>query len=866
MFRALDMFRKESEEGFQSPSHSEFVVQQQNLFTKQLANSYPTFLPVGANTNPADVLKTAVKDLAAYDPNTRQATMSRDIDLASYATSVEVNKELIDANQRCATTPLDILMGTENPNKKVRCGWIYQKGTDTGAQPAVSQGALGSRSGPMSFFENPRGTWFWSLEDAQKAILTDRCGALTNCKDAGSPQYANCAYSTSRGIGVPVDTTGNLLYPRDDRLNAPIKSLIREGSKCPPPPPPGSPAYDLLRSRDVCTPLPNGQLSRDCMLQQIQVAGCKRDGSLYQALLNEAQPNNYAAGLTPLLAYKKYQELATPPGLMDAAVRDGKVTKELALQTFQGLAKESGKVQQTPLNFAARDLCLKAGTIDRFDFCTELKDSSPAPFDLDCLQKAFRKAGGQPAGSDYPRNDYPNYKIRNFWNSLGTWKAVNEQIQTYVAGIQSKDEKTQRSALKAFLGIEREPYAPNQIAKIVGIESFWFDASKNAYIGRRVSGPTNAEFPTIKTYDTNISNTGLTEYIEYYVITNLRPPENTSIQLQITTDDGMLLGNNVAVDGQTTKGRGFNDTQRFGANWGQPPTTYTQNTCWTLRKNGPNYITGYWQQGPAIKYSEILYKPCNTNAAYTKIPTNWVTLTQELDAPMLSWQFVPKTGTFDERRMPSQFPVAMTEVTTAQKEGMPKDLVGVARFEKRTSFLAGTKNIATNSWRTLTLGFFTGTDNKGRRDGFKLLTFGPLEIFIDNANVSFKWSSATLSAFKKFENVLDTSNKKMNYIYVNMKSEFDNMFPNRLTFSVGPATKFTNGTITVDAVGDNTESYTTENNNPLYNRGDSDLFLIGSAQNAAKIDLAFLRLFDYEMTTDDCIKDVNNEWQWTWIE
>jgi hypothetical protein len=861
MFRALDMFRKESDEGFQSPSHSEFVVEQSKLFTKNLPNAFPTYIPDGSQSSPGNSLKTAANDLAAYDPNTRQQTINRDVDLATFATSLEIKKEYIDANQRCSTTPLDILIGTENTSKKVRCGWVYQKGAN-GAYPAVSQGVLGTRAGPMRFFNNPKGTWFWSLDDAKKAILTDRCGALTDCKDAGAPQYANCAYSTTRGVGIPVNNNGGLLYPRDPRLTAPVRSLIREGSRCPPPPPPGSPAYDLLRSRDLCTPMPNGQLSRDCMLQQIEVAGCKREGSLYQSMINNAQPNNYGAGLESLLSYKKYQELAAPPALMEGAIRDGKITKDLALTTFRNLAKESGKVEQTALNFAARDLCLKSGTIDGFDFCSDLTDSSRGPFGLDCLQKAFLKAGGQPAGAIYPTQ-----ATKHLWTQFTTWKNVKDHMDFYALAIKSSDEGVQRTALSNFLGINREPPGFEQISKIVGIEVFWFNTRTNNFVGRRVSGPNNAQFPRIFSNDTNIANTGLDEYIEYYVLTNIRPPQTINIQLGFTTDDGMLIGKDVAVDGQTTKGMGFNDNERFGANWGQPPTSYTQGTCWKLRKNGPNYITAYWSQGHSIKYSDIYYRSCDQPSSFTQIPNNWMTMTQEIDAPMLSWEYM-HSGGFRERRMPSQFPIAKKEVRETTISADMGNFKGAAFFQSRASFIAGLKFIETNSWRTLTLGFFTGGpyDNNGRRDGYSLLSTGPLYIAIDNASVIIKWETATLNITRRFENVLDTTGNRLNYICINMKSDFKNMYPNRLTCSVGSATNFLNGSININSRSNNNDTFTTENNAPLYNRTDGSFLGLGGIEFSAKFGLAFFRLFDYEMSNTDCIKDISNKWERGWIE
>jgi hypothetical protein len=345
MFRALA--------GFADLGHKEYVDQQTTRFTQQLPNAYMTPLPTSAKTKPSDVLDQSQYGLSTWDPNTRQ-THKREIDLKNYATSIEINQELIDAQQRCKTASLDDLINTYNPADKIRCGWIYTKGSPAD-QPKLSVGALGTRNGPAGFFDNPKGTWYWSLEDAQKAILGDRCGALTNCKNVGAANYQGCAFSRTRGVGIPVTTKGGIRYPRDPALTAPASSLVFEPGKCPPPPAPGSPQDAFARSRDVCMPLEDGRLPRDCMLQQITAAGCQTDGSLYQSLASATNPNNYAQSIMDTTMYKRYQQMATTP-LLEAAITQGKTSQELALANFKALKTEASVVKEDVMNYAARDM------------------------------------------------------------------------------------------------------------------------------------------------------------------------------------------------------------------------------------------------------------------------------------------------------------------------------------------------------------------------------------------------------------------------------------------------------------------------------------------------------------------------------
>ena len=428
--------------------HSEFITQQTQNFTKKYPNSYLT-----TQTDPK-LINSSASGLGVIDPNTRQLTQNN-TNIQQLLIPIEINNTLKQQHQQCLTSDIDTLIGSQNLNSKVRCGWVYQKG-NPGNNPVVSQGVLGTRNGPMAFFDNPKGTYYWNLDDAKKQILKDRCRSLVSCSDVGRDEYKECAFSSTRGSGIPVDARGNSRYPRDSSLSAPSSSLITSSANCPKPPPPGSPEYVQQQSRDVCTPLPDGKLSRDCILEQITAAGCKEDGSLYQQLLTSAQPNNYMSGLANTISYKTYQQSAPIP-LSESIIRDGSTTKNIAVDNIRNLKTQSSTVDETAVNYASRDLCLKQGTMDSYDFCSDLKDTSLAPFNLICLQKAFRKLGGQPSGSSYPTE-----ANKAKYDAFGTWKAVMTNMTMLANTALAKsdsfiDASTQKRALTQLLGIRRDP-------------------------------------------------------------------------------------------------------------------------------------------------------------------------------------------------------------------------------------------------------------------------------------------------------------------------------------------------------------------------------------------------------------------------
>jgi hypothetical protein len=854
MFRALSAINKgESEEGFQSSSYSEWVKNQTKRYNVQLPNAYPSLMET--NKAPAQVLKNSRFSLASWDPNTRQSSI-RDIDLASYATSLEYNKDILDLQAKCKSNTLDNLINTESPTAKLRCGWIYQRG-QPGYNPKISQANLGTRNGPIRFDDTPSGTWYWSLDAAKKQILMDRCNSLTACEDVGQPNFSSCAFSTRRGIGIPIDNQGQPLYPRDPRLNAPRGSLVTNAAQCPKPPPPGSPEYEfqyrLARSRDVCTPLPNGKLSRDCILQQITAAGCKTDGSLYKELVTSATPANYAAGLENNIAFQKYQRLAQPP-LLDDVIKSGQATTSVALANFQRLsANTSGPYSE--LTFAARDLCNRNGAIEEYNFCNELTDTTSGPFGLSCLQKAFSEAGGQPAGTEYPTQT--NIGV---WNNLGNWKNVKDRIEILKGETKSTDAEIQAKALQKFYGIKPDILIAGQIPRMNGIETFWFNSAVNGFMGRRVEpngrvssaqglDAMTAAFPSGDWAGGGVANTGRNDQVEFLAMTNLRPPTDEDIRLRVDTDDGMIVTLNSRENVKNTpRGRFTSTNNEFTMNWDQAPTTHVSQTCWKLRGNGPNYVNVWWQESFGGALSRTFYKSCSGPDAWRIVPPQWFTMTQEPEAPMLSFQLVQ--GNFIERRMPTFFPVRNnTSLFT------PIDKTEEILIASNNSFMTVGRSILVNSFRTLTISFRTTKMTKGN-----LLLFGGLGIVLNGPSVTISWAGRTLQASHTF-NGLDTLGG-LNYIYLNFRSTYENTYPTTLTMAAGSHSDFLSGRINVRSQSDNVKTYTTNNNDPLYDPiNDYATLTIGGSGNAARdATIKNIRFFDYELHNEQIQKDIKNEW------
>jgi hypothetical protein len=859
MFRAIAALKKS--EGFQNSS-TDFIDTQTKRF--QQPNPILGSLTKILDTNNINL------GLQTWDPNTRQPSM-RDIDIQTLALQSQESQEIQRLRSECEKAQINNIATPRGQTTNLRCGWIYKKGVP-GNIPEVSQGALGTRNGPLNYQNNPPGKWYWDINEAKKVIEIDRCSALASCMDVANTSFEGCAFSTERGIGIPVNPNGSLKYPEDSRFSGALGKLITANivTQCPKipaaaviPADPESPivATSSTAGRDTCIPDSNGRLPRDCYLDKILLAGCSDTGSLYTALSSSMDPNNYFGNLTDQMAYKKYQQLAKSP-LMETTLKSGQASASTALQNFQVLKSVSISDQNSALSFSARDLCLKQGIMDQFDFCTELTSTTLAPFSLECLQKAFKQAGGQETGIVYPSQN----NILN-WNQFGTWGNVLNKINQLKQNINSTREEIQRDAIANFLGIRRAPYEMGQIGRIPGIEVFWFNRGTNTFIGRRLTGGLAAQFPKINTRE-EVEKTGLGNNVEYLSMVNLRPLTDQSIKLQIRSDDGFMYAKNKIFSPTATRGQILDTKDLFGVNKDQTPTTFEQKSCWDLKAGGPNYINGYWQESGGGATFELAYSPCNQTSWQT-VPPEWMSLTQEPDAPMLSWQ-VDQDGVFQERRIPYFFELNIVGGTVSDRNIIGYPYLKELKLGSRSAYAKLMKNVAFNSWRSLSISFFASENTSGSATGFLLFKLGEaITVRILGKNVIVSVNTATLNVNKTFTNVIDNNNIIPNYFFINCKRDSgqNQDYPNRITFAVGTMAAFYSGNISIETAGNNMATYTTTGNQPVFTATDSAELSLGdsSGVSSAICTIGSLRMFDYQMENSDIQRDIKNEWKMNFI-
>ena len=821
-----------------------------------------------------DVLKNSAGVFATSVPVTDGA-LSRDLDLANNVVSTDIPQYLKDKQAVCTKAALPSLVDTYNPLDKVRCGWIYEKGA-MGNPPKVSVGAIGTRTGPLQFFSNPKGKWYWDLDEALKAQEKDHCMNMRRCEDVKDAKYVGkCMYDKKRGYGVPVDEKGLIKYGDDPFVGGSGANLIGSADKCPQPPAPGSPQDIVRRSIDVCTPRADGSYSRDCMLQQVTAAGCKREGTLYNALASMAAPNNYGAGLVQNSAFQQYQNRNKAP-LLSGIVKDGRIATDVALANVKELAAQAAGTgsgsERSAIHYAARDLCLEKGYFDKFDFCWDLTPNSQPPFRLDCLQREFLKNGGQSAGKAFPTAA----NKAQLWDKLGSWQEVQGAMKKMGVDARSAEGTMgdQSSQISQLLGIQREKPS-EMIEKIVGADIYWFDRDRGGvFLGRRIS----QNGLVVPFFSTNgvVENSGKADMVEFCMVTNMRPSRTQEVRLTIETDDSarIYLNRDHINNEKDAQLRGQDTADVMDRWWSQAPTRHVQKNCWKLEADKPNYLTAWWQEDYGQAHWLMYYSACKQGAALSHISPMMYSLTQEPDAPMLSFGVKSSVSgaasQFMEYRLAGAFPTlagpGIQMVSVKKHPAFTK--YGFGAKLGANGLIKVNKQIAISSFRTMSIGFVVDQLPGVGAEGV-LCMVGNLRISVVNrmgrAMVRTRYTSggANVELLSSGDDQALVVGKP--YIYtMKMVSVENDMIPTKMIIQVAPADA-AKGMQYPQAGYSHT--YVTQNNNPLYSRGDSGVIMLGDPNGvaSANVTVVYCDLYDYEMNSAQYQRGAMNDWARAWI-
>ena len=314
-----------------------------------------------------------------------------------------------------------------------QCGWFYTPPASTSSPiPQFNRGFLAAGEGPAPLQNAPTGNQYQyvfsdqlpdgkKLADGKKRILGDICKSLRTCTDVAKTPYNNlCGFCKDIGQGVPIDANGGALYTGAN-IGCRTESLITRADKCPPPSP--------IPPKNGCKPGQpfNAACLRDAMVQ----TGCD-NGTLIQSLQGwTANKDRNTAKVQGLRAVQKYNGAGKPTFDLSQFLGTGNNPSQTdAIKELSNVLAFTGTANRTLKGFASRELCVNPSALDNYDFCSELNVMTPKPaagWDLGCLQRAFKQAGGTPSGAQYPaRANSPGTIL---FNGMSTWGKVTDWMK-----------------------------------------------------------------------------------------------------------------------------------------------------------------------------------------------------------------------------------------------------------------------------------------------------------------------------------------------------------------------------------------------------------------------------------------------------
>ncbi len=324
---------------------------------------------------------------------------------------------------------------------KVGCGWYFR--SDPGSS---SVGVLGTRSGPIIDDDLTGGEWIWDLKEAARREDLKVCKRVNMCElvDAEGIK-GKCGFCKEKGHAVPVNSNGEPKYP-DDTVGS-CGNVVTRQADCVQPPEEGaemiqegedSPAAQAVagRTRFLCAPDTTGALSRDCVLTVLRAFGYADSGALVRAVTNsEMKQTNDTIALSTLRG--------VGTNIPDAIWTTRRIDFTGLIFAIWRLSQVMRNGPTEEVKNAARHMVSGDGYFQPCD----IKNDAKGPFNVQCLQQAFRKAGCQAGGTKYPSQRSAVSELANM-----SWAQVNNLFRQQFEATKSSNPAAQDAALKDCLG------------------------------------------------------------------------------------------------------------------------------------------------------------------------------------------------------------------------------------------------------------------------------------------------------------------------------------------------------------------------------------------------------------------------------
>jgi hypothetical protein len=404
--------------------------------------------------NPED-LKNATQDIDLFAKRERPKT-------EHWYTNV-MDSEVMKKEMQCRAMELPEDLPDDNIKQRIDCTWMYSPTGKSGATLATIAGpvfGISRRKYPTGQFD-----MIWSKGEAVKkekikvCALTKKCSLLVPGK--------NCGFCPEFGNAVPVDLNGNSLY---NEARCPAKPVMNPDD-CMKPRSEGGGGYFI----NACVPDASGNLTKTCLTDLAEMAGCSDKGTILQALKDSSVPTIATQGVRDVVDVMRSYSFNLPVNLFS----DGGVTVNTALNTYVSISRASQTSKNGRVQKASGNLCYGSP----FSPC-DYEENSQENFNLRCLQDLYQSVGCQGRGSEFPTQDNINKFYGKTWGSIKKSVNLMSDMMTNTKGTYTADQ--QKDALQRCIGTHLRKRATTYCNEL-GISVFMYYGSPNGtFFGRKI--------------------------------------------------------------------------------------------------------------------------------------------------------------------------------------------------------------------------------------------------------------------------------------------------------------------------------------------------------------------------------------------
>jgi hypothetical protein len=277
---------------------------------------------------------------------------------------------------------------------------------------------------------------------------------------------------------------------------------------------------------------------------------------------------------------------------------------------------------------------------------------------------------------------------------------------------------------------------------------------------------------------------------------------------------------------------------------------------------------GLWNQNGGGATYDLRYSPCAAGQSI-KVPDSWCTLTQEPNAPFLSFEVQSNslgTPVWREYRQPMQFQMGPSGSARPVADGIRLGNSGAAIMNLRMRM---------NAWRSITIAVtipetFTGA-SWGAYTVRTVYKHGPFSLIMYTNGSAWQFIGVINGQLIRSTGAASFSAGLTYLIVLNQRSDYSNTLPNRIVISAGLMSDWlSGGSILPNAQsfwgdnsgGVNTNSLTPFNKGPLFGATSATNPTLGDSElkYSPDITIKWIHFFDQELTTEQVVKDIQGKW------